>query len=262
MKQPVVIWAGPVNAAQVPDATIPGAQRFFLNCTGDGSTPPRCSSFNVRGGDGRMLPGILSRFGLSEDQVGDIFLGAFSAGGQIWKPLLTNPADRRRVRGILMHDAAYETSPSSNPQPSAGYVAFAEEALRDPSKFMLMTASVGQNPSVEQPGVIYQSGAETMRATVAEIERQTGMRIPEGGSLPFGLPVPTRLWKRGDNLFFAQYDNVPHGGQALMAPEFWQKLLVPWTVRAPSSSGDLLPMLLVTTLGVGLGYMAAEVLGD
>jgi hypothetical protein len=101
-----------------------------------------------------------------------------------------------------------------------------------------MTASVGQNPSVEQPGVVYQSGAETMRATIAAINQRTGGAIQEAGVLADGLPSPTRLWTGGKNMVFAQYDNVGHNAQAGMAPVFWKNLLQPWIARSDKSPVD------------------------
>lgn len=233
----LVIWAGPVNGSQVPGATVPGAVQKFFPCTGDGSTPPKCGNLATLSG-GRVLPGILARLNLSEASVGNIYLGAFSAGGHLWKRMLMSPQDRARITGVMLHDAAYEASPSTNPQPVQGFVEFGVDASKDPSKFLLMTASVGQNPSVEQKGVVYQSGAETMRATIAAINQRTGGTIQEAGKLAEGLPPPTRLWTSGKNMVFAQYDNVGHGAQAGMAPVFWQSLLQPWIARSDKSPVD------------------------
>lgn len=253
----LVIWAGPVNGAQVPGATIPGAAQKFLPCTGDGSSGARCGDLAVSSG-GRILPGILSRLGLREDEVGDIYLGAFSAGGHIWKRLLMSPEDRARVKGVMLHDAAFETGTSNNPLPTQGYVEFALDALKDPSKFMLMTASTNANPSVEKKGVYYQSGAETMRSTLDAINHRSNYGVQETGLLPEGLPNPTRLWTGGKNLFFAQYDNVNHVGQAQMAPLFWENLLQPWVSRVPGSGiedGPSIFGLLVTVAScAGLGW--------
>lgn len=231
----LVIWAGPVNGSQVPGATVPGAVQKFIPCTGDGKPPaPKCGNLATLSG-GRVLPGILARLNLSEASVGKIYLGAFSAGGHIWKRLLMSQEDRARITGVMLHDAAYEAFPSKNPQPVQGFVEFGVDASKDPSKFLLMTASVGQNPSVEKPGVVYQSGAETMRATIAAINLRTGGAIQEAGALAEGLPTPTRLWTCGKNMVFAQYDNVGHGGQANMAPVFWKSLLQPWIARSDKS---------------------------
>jgi hypothetical protein len=258
----LVIWAGPVNAAQVPGATVADAVQKFLPCTGDGkaaggASAQRCGDLAVSSG-GRILPGILDRLGLREDEVGNIYLGAFSAGGHIWKRLLMSPEDRARIKGVMLHDAAYETGTSKSPLPTQGYVEFALDALKDPSKFMLMTASIGANPSTEKKGVYYQSGAETMRSTIDAINHRSNYAIQEAGMLPEGLPNPSRLWTAGKNLYFAQYDNVGHGGHANMAPLFWENLLQPWVSRVPGSGiedGPSIFGLLVTVAScAGLGW--------
>lgn len=258
----LVIWAGPVNAVQVPGATVADAIQKFLPCTGDGkaaggASAQRCGDLAVSSG-GRILPGILARLGLREDEVGDIYLGAFSAGGHIWKRLLMSPEDRARIKGVMLHDAAYETGTSKSPLPTQGYVEFALDALKDPSKFMLMTASIGANPSTEQKGVYYQSGAETMRSTIDAINHRSNYAIQEAGLLPEGLPNPSRLWTAGKNLYFAQYNNVGHGGHANMAPLFWENLLQPWVSRVPGSGIEEEPSIfgiLVTVAScAGLGW--------
>jgi hypothetical protein len=158
----------------------------------------------------------------------------------------------------MLHDAAFETGTSNNPAPTQGYVEFALDALKDPSKFMLKTASTNPNPSVEKKGVYYQSGAETMRSTLDAINHRSNYGVQETGLLPDGLPNPTRLWTGGKNLFFAQYDNVNHVGQAQMAPLFWENLLQPWVSRSPGSPGGNTPSffgaLAVAAAGAGLGW--------
>ncbi len=268
-KRPIVLWAGPINEQQAPDATIDGARRFFFVCTGDGSTPPRCSDFVTSQG-GSILNAILSRLNIRPDEAGDIYLGAFSAGGQLWKPLLQNDSDRSRIRGIMMHDAAYEIGSPSNPKYSEGYVRFGLDAIGDPSKFMLMTGSF--SPNVPRPGEVYQSGADTLRATVEEIERRSGRPIGAGSNWPSDVAAPSRLWGNGKNIFLADYQERGHGAMAGDTGKLWKGLLVPWSLdREISSAGEVkyedegswvLPTILAISAGIAVGYIGAKYVGD
>lgn len=256
---PLVLWSGPINASQAKGATVPGAQRHFFTCTGDGSLPPRCTEYATFQGS-RILPSLLSRVGLREDMVGDIYLGAFSAGGQLWKRVLDIPEDRARIRGVMLHDAAYEIGSQKSPNFVEGYVKFGLDALKDPNKFMLMTASI--TPNTPRPGEYYQSGADTMRATIAEIERRSGSALTEGGTMPGATPRPSRLWSNGKNIFLAQYDEAGHMGLAANAPVFWEQVLQPWTAGAGKTTIDdgFLPVFIVVAIGAATGYLGASVL--
>lgn len=255
---PAVLFAGPINSMQAPQATIDGAKRHFFTCTGDGAQPPKCLDLISLSDGGRMLPGFLRRAGLDEASVGDVYLGAFSAGGQIWKRLLSNDQDRARVTGVMLHDAAYELGTEADPKYTEGYVRFGLDALSDPKKFMLMTAS-------KSPNFSYQSGAATLRATVAEIERRSGQKLDTSATLPAGLPSPAKLWTKGRNIWLAQYDDIGHGGLAGNAGLFWQNLLQPWhsSPRVPSlfpGTGylDVVAVLGVLGIGVAVGYLGAQ----
>lgn len=259
---PVVLFAGPINSMQAPQATIDGARRHFFTCTGDGIQPPKCLDLISLSDGGRMLPGFLRRAGFDEASVGDIYLGAFSAGGQIWKRLLQNDQDRARVTGVMLHDAAYETGTEADPRYTEGYVRFGLDALADPKKFMLMTAS--KNPNFK-----YQSGAATLRATVAEIEKRSGKQLDTTASLPAGLPKPARLWSKGSNIWLAQYDDIGHNGLAGNAGLFWQQLLQPWhsspkvpTFVAVGEDTNWLVVVSVLGVGVAVGYLGAQLVSD
>lgn len=268
-KQPLVLWAGPINEQQTPDATIDGARRFFFVCTGDGSIPPRCSDFVTSQG-GSILNGILSRLNLRSEDVGDIYLGAFSAGGQLWKPLLLNEADRSRIKGIMMHDAAYEIGSPQSPKFSEGFVRFGLDAARDPSKFMLMTGSF--SPNVPRPGEVYQSGADTVRATADEIERRLGASIGSSDNWPSSVARPTTIRGNGKNLFVAEYQDRGHGAMAGDAGGLWKQALQPWVSSGGGSSGSFpdsetsdtisfVASVAVMSAGAAVGYVAAKYYG-
>lgn len=259
-RSPVVLWAGPINASQAPTATLRGAKRQFFPCTGDGSTPPKCSSLAVTSG-GRMLPGLLAKAGLTEEQAGDIYLGAFSAGGHLWKRLLSIPEDRARVRGVMLHDAAYEVGSAKAPAFVEGFVQYGVDVLKDPNKFLLMTAST--TPNVPRPGEVYQSGADTMRATIEEIGRRSGKVIEEGGTLPASVPPASKLWRPKNNAIFAQYNTIGHQGLAMNAGVYWQHVLEPW-VESPkessASESNLIAAVVAFSVGVAAGYTGARYL--
>jgi len=255
----VVLWAGPVAPFQVPGATVPGAVTHFFTCTGN--VAPLCSDVLVADASGRYLPNLLKRAGLSEDAVGRIFLGSFSAGGQTWKRLLMNPADRARITGAVLGDSAYETAPPSNPLPVNGYVEFALDVMQDPSKFFFASVSSNLNPSTSQPGTIWASGSQTLAATRAVIEQRSGQRFTTGGTLPTSYQ-PDALYRIGKNLIFADFGQTkgeadnPHGFHAKYAPEFWQNILVPWLQSGGGVGfdGNWLGSAAVVAVGVAIGY--------
>ena len=81
MTPSTVLWFGPVNLTQVPGATVPGAYARAMPCVADGS--PSCGQIadSWLDGAGRRLPRLLQKVGRDEGTAGDLFLGAFSAGG-------------------------------------------------------------------------------------------------------------------------------------------------------------------------------------
>jgi len=263
----VVLFAGPINAAQAPGATVPGAIRHFFVCTGDGSTPPICSSILQADTSGRYLPNLLKRIGLDESRVGRVFLGSFSAGGQVWKRLLMNPQDRARITGAVLGDSAYESVPGSSAIPVAGFVEYALEVMRDPTKFFFASVSSNANPSTSQPGVIWASGSQTLAATRAAVEQRSGRSFKTGGTLPVSVQ-PDALYSIGSNLLFADFgqasmigpDGKPtgaHGFHAFMQPEFWQRILVPWLQSGGSTVGDWWQSAVAFLVGSALGYGGA-----
>ena len=90
----LVVWSGPVAKFQVPGATVPGAAEHFFGCTGDGfQGSAKCHNLanSWLDGDGRRIPRMLAAAGMSEADVDNLYLGAFSAGGSIVKRLLLHP---------------------------------------------------------------------------------------------------------------------------------------------------------------------------
>jgi hypothetical protein len=258
----IVIWSGPVNASQVPGATVPGATDRYIPCVGDvqpGKANCPALANGWLDGSGRRLPRLLESLGYSEDQVGNIYLGAFSAGGSIVKRLLEHPADRARIRAVLLADASYSSGGTpAHPEPVEGYVRYALDLLADPTRYFLATASASPNKN-------YGSGAQVLGATREEIERRSGVAFVPGGSLP--VP-PDAMWSTpGGNVVFADYgmQGGGHGFHPQIAPRMWQEVLVPWldgTLPPPVEIPPVPPsappppgrVLLILLAGAGIGY--------
>lgn len=219
----LVLWAGPVAEFQVPGATVPGATKHFFGCVGDIQPGKAYCPGLADGwldGSGRRLPKLLASIGLKESDVGRIYLGAFSAGGSAWKRLLENEADRSRITAVMLSDAMY-TAPI--PAPIEGFVRFAIDALHDPNKLFVATVS-------SSPYKTYGSGSDVMRATMAEIEKRSGVKFQQGGLLPLATQPQALFTAPTGNVIFADYGMTGggHGFHPKIAPEVWQRLLLPW----------------------------------
>jgi hypothetical protein len=215
------VWLGPVNLAQVGASVIPGAPATAVTCTGDGN--PSCSAIaeSWTGAGGRKLPSLLAQKGLPPDSV--IAAAAFSAGGSILKRLCLAAADRAQLAVVHSADADYESSRGADgqPIPTEGYVLYALDALTDPDKLFVATAS-------SNPNKTYGSGIDVLASTRREVERRSGRRFQLGGVLPGVTPQPAKLWRLG-NVWMAEYPTIPHGQHAtLLAPQVWQGVILPW----------------------------------
>jgi len=255
------LWMGPVNLQQVAGATIPGAPALSVTCTGDGS--PSCAALAESWADasGRRLPALLKSKGFPEDTT--LAAAAFSAGGSILKRLCLSPADRAQLRVVHSADASYEAVAGQRPFVE-GYVRYALEALTDPSKLFVATASAGANKN-------FGSGIEIITSTRKEIERRAGQQFQLGGVLPGVTPQPAALWRLGERIWIAEYPDISHGQQAtLLAPQIWQGLILPWLggssgpgpIPSPPGPGPTpvadgsssLQSLLAFGMGMLLGY--------
>lgn len=214
-------WLGPVNLQQVSGAVIADGPTYNLTCTGDGS--PTCGAIaeGFTDGDGRKLPGLLASFGADPSE--QVALAAFSAGGSVMKRMCLHPADRAQLRVVHSADASYEATAGTH-APVEGYARYMQDALTDPTKLFVATASANPNKS-------YGSGIEIITATRQLVEQRTGQQFVLGGALPGVDPQPAQLWRLGPhgNIWIAEYPSVPHGQHAtLLAPQIWAGLIRPW----------------------------------
>ena len=226
----VVAWLGPAAPFQAPGWTPPdGAKVLNLQCKGDGSPP--CSTIAELWTDeaGRKIPNMLRAGGVSPETVGEVMLNAFSAGGSSTKRLLLSAEDRAQVPVVVLCDGTYTSwRKKGEPDPPEGFVRYGLDAITGPRLFVAMSTSV---PNKDQP-----NGSQTLEATKNEIEKRSGQKFEEGGTLP-GVPIqPERLWRLG-NIVFADYGKrVGHGDTvSKLATPVWETIVKPWLVtRAPA----------------------------
>ena len=217
----VIVWTGPISAMQAKPAVPPGWRLANITCTGDGA--PTCADIAERWtANDRKLPGLMKAAKVRDGEA--LYLGAFSAGGQIVKRALKNAEDRARVRGVLLSDATY-TATWGNAKKAKlgpmdeGFLLFAIDAVRDGRP---MLATVSSNPNKDMP-----SGAQTLRALKDELERR-GVLFDDAQSDPLWLTLerePIASW-RANNVLLADFgDRYKHAEHAEeIAPAVWPLL--------------------------------------
>ena len=172
---------------------------------------------------GRAVPGMLASLGLTEEEVGDIYLGAFSAGGSTWKHVLKHPADRAKITALMLHDATYSGGSTKNPKPIEEFTKYALDVMNDPNKLFIATSS-------SSPNGARGSADQVLGATRELIEQRSGTPFRVGGTLPVpGQPLVLHTSPNG-NVVFGTYGSTGGGHQhhPRMAPDFWKQVLQPW----------------------------------
>jgi hypothetical protein len=230
------VWAGPVSAAQVKGADLPGAEVRFIPCTGDGK-PQTCGDMAAawKDSDGRILPNLLAKVKIPPltDQ-DELWAGAFSAGGQIWKRVMMAAPDRAQITGAIMSDGGYEAGWVNEHDKIApfveGFVLYALDCIAD-GRLFVWTASNTANVSTLHPGTVYPAGDQVQDATRAEIEKRSGLTFEDVTDRqelwPWGahLRAPAHVW-RLRNVIFADYGGAyKHPEHAtILAAEVWQSI--------------------------------------
>jgi len=222
---------------------------------------------------GRILPGLLKAAKATVAPGDELYAGAFSAGGQIWKRVMLGAEDRAQITAALMSDAGYEAGWIDEKAKIApfveGFVLYALDALQD-GRLFVWTASGTANVSVQNPGTVYPAGDQVQDATRAEIEKRSGQRFEDVSDKPEAWPwgahlrAPVKVW-RLRNVILADYGMVyKHAEHATtIAPEVWQAIPAIMAYGAAQPSGASWWSRLSTggKVGVGLGVAAALGLG-
>ncbi len=212
-----VIWTGPVNFKQAgPDATLPDAYEINVGCHGD--RPPHCPTLPSR------LAAVLGRRNLMVDDVRDVVIGAFSAGGSLVKRMLMHEPDRKRVTAVHLADATYTAAWKDKarriPPPIEGFVRYALDAIDGPH-MLVATAS----PSPNGP---WSTGVENLQSMRAEIEARSGRQFEELTNFYDIDPQPDHAYKLG-NVILAEYPMKPLGhGHVSIAGQVWNNIIKPW----------------------------------
>ncbi len=239
--QDLVVWTGPVNLQQAAGATVTGALAKAFPCVGALSTP-LCSDFSwsLKTADGRRLPQLAARCGTSLDAVGDLFLGAFSAGGAVVRDLVSNEVDRARVRAVMLADATYSGAwvdhEHRTPLVNDFWIQWGERLANGPGD-QLWVATASPSPNFDQA-----TGVETLAEIRRQIELRTGNTFTKLDHFYGVSPGPEAAYQLG-SIVFAEYplDPLGHGGHVEIAGQVWQKILWPWLNRLRAGGGGQLP---------------------
>jgi hypothetical protein len=222
------VFTGPVNAQQARGVEIPGATVHWITCTGN-ECRELADSWSA---NGRILPGLYQRIKATPGAGDELWAGAFSAGGQVWKRAMSNPEDRADISGAIMSDAGYEAAwvdeKGKIAPPAEGYVLYALDALKD-GRLFVWTAS--GFPNIPHADAVYPAGNQVQDATRREIEKRSGRAFEDVTNKPDLWPwgahlrAPVKVWRLG-NVILADYGQVyQHDEHATtIAPEVWQAI--------------------------------------
>lgn len=176
----------------------------------------------LRGRDGRILPGLLARYapGLRPDKV---VLAAYSAGHGLLNKLLAVPADRADTDAVILNDATFDSFGSKGKE---GYVAYGKDAARSSSKLMVSTTANTSDGS-------YLTGKESWKLVWDRVQAETGLPAYHVGAEE-PMPVPSGgAFRIGKHLYWCDYTDGTHGGQHDLAPATWTAYLVPFLAPSP-----------------------------
>jgi len=223
-RQDLVVWAGPVFKLQVPEATVPGAKELWIGCRGDKGPHPYCPSIGTALSSSPEK--LLVKAKMPMDELGELFMGAFSAGGSLLKRLLANEEYRRITTAVMLSDATYTAvwtdQKNRIPPPIEGFVRWGVDvATGDGSKMFVATAS-------PNPNYRWATGIENLKSIAKEIEKRTGLGFKKRDDF-FGVePGPVEVWQL-KNIIFAYYPSKPLGhNHPKIASQVWQNILLPW----------------------------------
>lgn len=228
MFKDLVVWFGPVADFQVPGATVPGAERKFFGCYGKDKSPV-CSdiAWSFHDVDGRSLPRMVKMAtDHTIEETGDIFLGAFSAGGGVVRDILRNEHDPVRIKAIMFSDATYSSAWADKkkriPIVQDSLIRWCVRLVEGPGdQLFVATASPAPNYN-------YATGVEVLRELRNQVELNTGQKFEELGHFYGIKPAPDHAYRLG-TVILAEYPMEPIGHKHTeIAPQVWQNILLPW----------------------------------
>lgn len=232
--QNLVIWCGPVSAANLAGAALPAPSRVLTINRGDGGI-----GSTAFGNLGRRFGGDLAELcgsrGVDLDRTATVTLAAFSAGFALVETILRNPESAPRVDALVAGDAYY-TGPEMTVKP--GYREFCGRAAAGRALAVLSTSGIG--------GPNYPSS----QAAVGRLLEGLGL---EPVPAPEAIPPPDSAAGLG-GLYWFRY-GVKYGAGASahsmhatrVAPAVLSTMVTPYLQRlagiegrAPSSAGAAL----------------------
>lgn len=261
MSRDVVMWTGPVAFFQVPGSTLPDAYEISEGCFGD--RDPRCMHRAA------PLTTILARHNVPLEDVRDVVIGAFSAGGSTVKRMMLDRDSRERTAAVHLADATYtamwENASERRPVVDEGFVQYALDAIEGPHLLVATASPI--------PNKTWASGVENLQRIRQEVEQRSGKQFVELDHF-FGIePGPAHAYQLG-NVILAEYPLQPLGhGHTHIADQVWDKIIRPWlasTRQPPTGPAPPIdpepnhpeppPPAKPRTSLVGLGYVAAGAL--
>lgn len=221
----VIFWCGPVVVTKEFQAiNWYGRDVRIVPVEGHGSTHFSTLAESLRGPDGRILPGLIRRFGpRNVPEPEKIVLGAYSAGWGLLEKVARVDADRKRISAYMLSDAVFGSG-------KPGYAKFAADAARGRRLMVATTAHT-------TPGH-YPSGRESWEMVWQAAQQATGRR-PRAVRPPPIVPPASGGWsKLGSACYWGDYtkpgsernqgNDFTHEQHHYLAPEVWQAYLAPW----------------------------------
>ena len=191
----LVLWCGPVSAANLAGAALPVPSRVVTIDRGIGGIGSTAFANLGRRHDGNLAE-LLSSRGVDLDDCATVTLACFSAGFGLVELLLRNETSRARVDALVAADGYY-TGRAMTPKP--GYLAFCQRAAERRALAVLSTSGI--------EGPTYPS-AQTAVGRLLE-----GFEL-EPAQAPTNIPPPQSAVGRGGLLWLRYGDRYGLGRKA------------------------------------------------
>jgi hypothetical protein len=223
----LVIFAGPVIVKQTFKNIPWKTPTTIVPIQGAGSTHFANLAASLKDGQGRILPNLLRQHAhVSRQEVGKLYLCAYSAGWGLLNALFKVDADREEVDACVLTDAAFGTG-------LHGHAKYAADAIRGDK---LMVATTTNNSANASLGIL-----KTARSTWLDIQQEAiglAQCYCEPGQVSARAPMPEPsggVWKTGGSLYWYDYvkpgsadnqgNDLTHGEHHDLAPAAWTAYL-------------------------------------